>query len=326
MTAPLNRFEGPEKKLEIILDSPRLDLRGNLDGRWESVVQDSGAEIISYRATEMMDAYLLSESSLFVWDDRVLMITCGQTTPVNALPAILRLVGRSNVSLVFYERKNLFFPERQPSNFEDDVARIEAFFPGRSYRLGPADNDHVKLFHSCHARPEIEQDLTLQVLMHELDPALMDICSRCSPETIDRRDRLRRLRRLYRDAIVDSHIFSPCGYSLNGLIENRYYTVHITPQPDCSYASFETNMVENDLIEAICEVVSVLRPRRFSTVLTTSMDAECMARHAAVTDPAPGYQTVEKRSRAFDCGYAVTYLNCEARVTGCGFSMGASFS
>jgi S-adenosylmethionine decarboxylase len=313
MTTPLNRFEGPEKKLEIILSSPRPALRDNGDGRWRAVVRASGAEIISHRATDVMDAYLLSESSLFVWDDRVLMITCGQTTPVNALPEILQLVGRANVGLVFYERKNLFFPERQPSNFEGDVARIEAFFPGRSYRLGPMQNDHVKLFHSCHARPAVEQDVTLQVFMHELDPALMNICSAFGRAERDRQERLSRLRGLYRDAVVDSHLFTPCGYSLNGLIKDRYYTIHITPQPGCSYASFETNLFEKNFQDAICEVVAVLKPRRFSTMLTTSMDAECMAQHAAVEDPAPGYDRVAKRTHAFECGYAVTFINCRAR-------------
>lgn len=42
--------------------------------------------------------------------------------------------------------------------------------------------------------------------------------------------------------LLDSWMFSPCGYSLNALIgQDAYSTIHVTPERDYSYASFETN-------------------------------------------------------------------------------------
>ena len=41
--------------------------------------------------------------------------------------------------------------------------------------------------------------------------------------------------------VIDPWVFEPCGYSMNGMRENYYYTVHVTPERDFSYAPFETN-------------------------------------------------------------------------------------
>ena len=41
---------------------------------------------------------------------------------------------------------------------------------------------------------------------------------------------------------IDAFQFEPCGYSANAIIEGDYYwNIHITPEKDFSYASFETN-------------------------------------------------------------------------------------
>ena len=110
----IEKFEGPEKKLDIILFSPRSDLRSNRDGKWQKVVNSSGSRILSSISTDDLDAYLLSESSLFVWNNRILMITCGKTSLINALPKILDLIDGAPVALVYYGRKKENFPLEQP--------------------------------------------------------------------------------------------------------------------------------------------------------------------------------------------------------------------
>jgi S-adenosylmethionine decarboxylase len=302
------QFEGPEKKLEIILFSPQPGLRDNSDRRWERVVKAGRAEIISKKSNNYLDAYILSESSLFVWEDRILMITCGQTNLINAVPEILKIADKQKVAMVFYERKNFMFPQMQPADFEDDVAGIQRHFAGKSYRLGPANHDHVHVFYSSHAKTAASQDATLQVLMHDLGPSIYEICIKGNSRSADQVLVKSGLNRIFPQMDMDSHVFYPYGFSVNGIERVNYFTVHITPQPEGSYASFETNVIKNDYSGTVADVLSVFRPKRFSLLLTTSMDAQCLQLHSTV-NAAAGYNVTEKSFYEFDCGYAVTFLN-----------------
>ena len=64
-------------------------------------------------------------------------------------------------------------------------------------------------------------------------------------------------------AELDELVFNPCGYSANGILEDSYFTIHVTPQPYCSFASFETNVPLSQYTHLINRVVAVFRPRRF---------------------------------------------------------------
>ena len=95
----------------------------------------------------------------------------------------------------------------------------------------------------------------------------------------------------YPDARIDAYLFTPCGFSANGVIPapngpeaTHYFTVHVTPEPHCSYASFETNVPTRqsgrqtaDIIE---QVVNIFKPGRFSVTMfegKTSADNEISA-------------------------------------------------
>ena len=82
----------------------------------------------------------------------------------------------------------------------------------------------------------------------------------------------------YPDARIDAYLFTPCGFSANGVIPapkgpdaTHYFTVHVTPEPNCSYASFETNVPAQqsgrETAEVIEQVVNIFKPGRFSVTL-----------------------------------------------------------
>lgn len=64
-------------------------------------------------------------------------------------------------------------------------------------------------------------------------------------------------------------MFFPCGYSLNGANDRTYYTIHVTPQPSCSYASFETNCRYSDYDEILGKIVKIFKPGRFIMNITS---------------------------------------------------------
>jgi len=218
------------------------------------------------------------------------------------------------VAQVFYEQKNFIFPHEQPSSFEDDLKSLMEYFPGENYRFGSGGGDHVNIFCSSHARPTPSTDVTLQVLMHDLHPDKIETFRSNTAGAEDHIEKLTGLDRLYPHMLKDRHVFSPPGYSINGIYKTDYFAIHVTPQPDASYASFETNIIEKNYSGIVKEITSIFEPVRFSVVLTSSTDNSCSALHTSVTNNFRGYQMTEKILHEFKSGYAVTFLNYVAGI------------
>ncbi len=309
-----NLFEGPEKKLEVILSAPVSELRTNNDGRWTKVVQAAGAKIVSAKSSELMDAYLLSESSLFLWDDRILMITCGTTSLIDAVSEVVDLVSKDNIAFFFYERKNLMYPHLQRSDFEMDARDLSVYFSGKSYRLGPANRDHVHIFYHSAPGRLVENDITLEILMHDLDPAVLTAFMPPPDgtelgEVISDVEKRTGIDALYPDMLKDSYQFKPYGYSLNKIADDTYMTIHVTPEPGGSYASFETNVHETDYSGTIGCVIAVFRPNRFSLVMTGSQNENQPEQERRLPRNMDDYHVTESSFYEFDSGYAVSFRN-----------------
>jgi hypothetical protein len=66
---------------------------------------------------------------------------------------------------------------------------------------------------------------------------------------------------------IQEFCFEPCGYSMNGLLYDAYWTIHITPESHCSYASFETNIRMTNYASLVKAVLAIFRPKRFTMTL-----------------------------------------------------------
>jgi S-adenosylmethionine decarboxylase len=67
----------------------KLGLRSYGLEHWSAVVATLNGSILKNDSLEEFDSYLISESSLFVYADRVVILTCGTTTLLKSLPSIL---------------------------------------------------------------------------------------------------------------------------------------------------------------------------------------------------------------------------------------------
>jgi S-adenosylmethionine decarboxylase len=303
----MDLFEGTEKKLEIIFDGPIDGFRDNSDGRWRQIVRTSGAEILNRISSPQLDAYLLSESSLFVWDDRVLMITCGSTRLAAAVPPMMAFVDPRRVGHLFFERKNPIFPNGQPTAFGDDVSILREYFQGQCIRLGAPSGDHVYLFWSAGPTPPPVTDVTFQVLMHDLSE---EASAAFSPTAgLPENWRLDSLKGLYPFSMIDDHVFSPQGYSLNAIENQRYFTVHVTPQPEGSYASFETNQPMRTFESVIRQLIRIFNPARMSVLLTTSTDSDGAELHERIRPVRRRFTCLDGREVLMAPYYRTTFLN-----------------
>ncbi|KAF9164978.1 spermidine resistance protein [Actinomortierella ambigua] len=324
---------------------------------WDTMLDIVKCKVLNQIQNDCMDAYLLSESSFFVYPHKLILKTCGTTTLLMALPKILEIAqkfcGLEKVWRVFYSRKTFMFPDRQlhvHRSWKDEVEFLDRHFEhGAAYTVGKVNGDHWCLYLTApqddclshitsrrnsmdledakaaaaalaqaqaaaasaaeaeaiaraahhHRQPLSIQtdrrgsvthyddspvdspsdsstsspsvasssssfsmsstasssasylfpshDQTVEILMTNLNPEAMkrfyqqpdDV-----PGTVGgvRVDQDTGLANLFPQAQLDSYLFTPCGYSANALQDGHYFTIHVTPEPVCSYASFETNI------------------------------------------------------------------------------------
>jgi S-adenosylmethionine decarboxylase len=291
-------FEGTEKKFELLLKPGKPSLRSLGREFWDEVVRAAEAVVLSTVANEHCDAYLLSESSLFVYDDRAVMITCGRTRLVGSVQRLLRRVPVEGVESFIYERKNENFPHLQPTTFEDDVAILKDLMPGVATRFGEQDGHHLSLFHLANEHHAPLDDITAEFLMYDLSPEVRARFTDPAHARIVDRSGVRGILPGY---TLDEHFFEPSGYSMNGIDGDRYHTIHVTPNESGSYASFETNcrFTAGEMAEVLARAVRVFEPRRLDLILFQIATGG----EAAIGD----FRLVDREIRSLSCGYRVEF-------------------
>ncbi|KAI0546664.1 S-adenosylmethionine decarboxylase [Xylaria curta] len=172
-----NAFEGPEKLLEVwFAPNPNClppgvkpnGLKAVSSETWVGMLDMVNCKILSVLEAEHMDAYLLSESSMFVFPHKLILKTCGTTTLLLGLRRLLRVAAEHagfpfhntkslediNVAAspyrVFYSRKNFLFPDKQRGphrSWKEEVKYLDDMFEGGSaYMVGKMNGDHWYLY------------------------------------------------------------------------------------------------------------------------------------------------------------------------------------
>ena len=263
MEGNLSFFEGAEKKVEIVVDKECGALLNWPSQRWAELLRSCGANILSEIKNHQLKAFLLSESGMFVWDNRILLLTCGQTRLIESVLHFIKEVGAKHIKSIIFQRKNESLSHLQPSDFYSDVEKMRTLIGGKALRFGKIHGHHNLLFHSNGPFYPDENDTTTELLMYDLGQGFANFLTRSHirPEEI-------RSHFVFEDILgdfsVDDFCFHPCGYSLNAIKGQNYYTVHITPQGPSSYASFETNVPVDASIEKIFfHLLDILNPCSF---------------------------------------------------------------
>ncbi|XP_076445195.1 S-adenosylmethionine decarboxylase proenzyme-like [Babylonia areolata] len=269
-----HHFEGIEKLLEVwFKSSSGLDLDLRTVGRceWDKLLKIVKCEIISVTSNQDMDAYVLSESSMFVTKDRFILKTCGTTTLLLCVEPLLNIVkekvGYDQIEDIFYSRKNFSRPELQHNvhqNFESEVQVLDTIFPnGSAYTLGRINKDCWYLY-TLEDEGVTRPDQTFELLMWDMCQEKMKFFSQevCK----DGKDASQKsgIVDIIPGMEIDDVLFKPCGYSMNGLLpDGCYITIHVTPEPHCSFVSFESNVPQETYHDMIEKVLDVFSPGHF---------------------------------------------------------------
>jgi len=458
-----NAFEGPEKLLEVWFapDTAALPsscapngLKAVSAETWKEMLDLVNCKVLSILESDNVDAYLLSESSMFVWPHKIVLKTCGTTTLLYGLPRMLEIAATSagfpHVAAnlvksipaaavpyrVFYSRKNFLYPNQQRGphrSWRDEVRFLDKkFLGGSAYMIGKMNGDHwylyitgpdTKLTPPASPDRELtetkymdfpdpktalnckEDDETLEILMTDLDVqnAMQFYLEDASAVAEGRHfqavrknaakslgtipeEKLQNGRTYsddgfdvfeqtssdhsqyssddddltlpeeltteghalgtivsdnsglsdvypvskYPDARIDAYLFTPCGFSANGIVPApapngtvgignsscHYFTVHVTPEPQCSYASFETNVPARqsgrETADIVEQVVKIFKPGRFSvTIFEAKKDVDgadgiSAAKRSDRMDAIAGYRRVDRIVHDLD-GYDLVF-------------------
>jgi len=320
-------FEGPEKNLEMHFKTrDALGCRAMSREMLDDVCSQAQCCILHKKSNTYFDAYILSESSLFVFHNRIVMKTCGTTTLLRCVPSILsyvRLLGLEFVR-VLYSRKNFTFPEAQHfphGSFEDESSALDRVFAGgpstqkkkplhnSAFIVGPLNADHwltyvhesatattpVLTIPATVREAVVYNRMVLNVMMFDLDRKVAQLFYRNNYAASLKSDEVAQMQTLNSGiagiipcSFIDAHAFEPCGYSMNGIHSDMYQTIHITPEEEGSYASFETTInygtgsaasgelplleskeaLREYTLQLVKNVVGIFKPERFMLTVT----------------------------------------------------------
>jgi len=287
-------FEGPEKKLDVYFSrgTSEAGFRQFQTAAWSDVLVDAACSILHQESNAEFDAYLLSESSLFVYPERVIVKTCGTTTLLLLLPKLLLLADKIGSSLehVLYGHLRYKFPDQQiypHSSFQQEQEYLSRTLGNAHARvLGPPDGRCWYMLYAsghlmpaqpapvCPMSPEDGDDI-FEMAMEGLSEEVCAQFFKHSHSDVQGKELAQRMTTvsgigdLLPGVKVDDWAFEPCGYSMNGLRDRFYYTIHITPESGFSYASFETNDPKYRDPAWVQKITSTFAPTALSLTLTT---------------------------------------------------------
>merc|ERR1712232_114881 len=287
-------FEGPEKTLEVCFR--KVGLRQLSREDLDNICERARCTILSTISNQYLDAYVLSESSLFIYPYLLVLKTCGTTTLLRCIGKLIDL-GRKlglEVDWVGYSRKNFNFPSDQifpHQSFNQELDYLYSHknlcerLDGNGYTLGPVTGDHWFVFvadQTIRAKFEDDTDRVLNIMMFDIDENVSETFQYKNyvgngPKTETKEEEVKRISEeqtvasginaLCPGSIIDAQAFEPCGYSMNAILFRSYSTIHITPEKGSSYASFETNQKLTSYKSLINNVIRTFRPKRFVMTL-----------------------------------------------------------
>jgi S-adenosylmethionine decarboxylase len=262
-------FEGSEKKAEIIIDATQISLIADLEENfWQALVQCCNAKILSTIENKDCKAFLLSESSLFVWHDRLLIITCGNTRLVHSVEYFIQQVGMSKIQQITYQRKNEYFAHAQLSSFGDDIALLGQYVKGQAFRFGELDGHHNYIFNQDTNFNFHQEDKSYELIAYQICQKASDKLTTLGLAANEIREFLQ-LDRLLAGYILDDFVFEPFGYSINAIKGMHYLTIHITPQASSSYVSIQANI---NLIALAPDFLGILAPKSIDLLSVNETD------------------------------------------------------
>ena len=315
-------------------NGPHMGLRQLSRKDIDKICDRARCTILSSISNQYLDAYVLSESSLFIYPYMLVLKTCGTTTLLRCIATLIDL-GRKlglEIDWVGYSRKNFNFPGDQAFPHQSFHQELDYLYShrvlserldGNGYTLGPVNGDHWFVFVADHTSRtgalEIDTDRVLNIMMFDIDENVAkffhydeyerNVDGETKDEEVLRISNEQTIESGIKDlcpgAIIDPRAFEPCGYSMNAVLFRSYTTIHITPESGSSYASFETNQKVGSYKALISNVIRTFRPKRFVMTLMADEGGLKQVKDNPLADAAVDSKIVVPATKAPESGSAL---------------------
>lgn len=283
-------FEGYEKRLEVSFFEPGIfsdpegrGLRVLSKSQLDEILEPAQCTIVDSLSNDLVDSYVLSESSLFVYPYKLIIKTCGTTKLLLSIPAVLKLSNHLSLEVksVRYTRGSFIFPGAQPfphRSFSEEVTILDNYFlklglVSEAQVMGSPDSQAQK-WHvysaSAKASKESSPVYTLEMCMTGLDRKKASVFYKSNTSSAATMTDISGIRKILPESKICDFEFDPCGYSMNAIEGDAVSTIHITPEDGFSYASFEAvgyDFEDLDLKKLVCRVLACFEPAEFSVAL-----------------------------------------------------------
>ncbi|KAI3824107.1 hypothetical protein L1987_05556 [Smallanthus sonchifolius] len=281
-------FEGYEKRLEISFYEPGLfadpsgrGLRSLTKKQLDEILTPAQCTIVSCLSNELLDSYVLSESSLFVYPYKIIIKTCGTTKLLFSIPPILQLSSQLSLTVksIRYTRGSFIFPGAQlfpHRSFTEEVAFLDGYFGklgsgSKAYVMGRVDQSQQWHVYSASAEMCDNPVYTLEMCMTGLNKKNASVFFKAKSSSAAVMTEVSGIRKILPASQICDFHFDPCGYSMNSIEEDAISTIHVTPEDEFSYASFEavgyTLKSSVDLSLLVERVLDCFHPNEFSVSL-----------------------------------------------------------
>ncbi|CAK9185944.1 unnamed protein product [Ilex paraguariensis] len=340
MTLPVSAigFEGYEKRLEISFFEPGLfadpggkGLRSLSKKQLDEILELAECTIVSSLSNDLVDSYVLSESSLFVYPYKIIIKTCGTTKLLLSIPPTLKLAEMLKLAVrsVRYTRGSFTFPGAQPfphRNFSEEVAVLDSYFGklgagSKAYLMGGAEKSQQWHVYSASAESANNSDpvYTLEMCMTGLDRKRASVFYKTQSSSAAVMTESSGIRMILPKSVICDFEFDPCGYSMNAIERDAISTIHVTPEDGFSYASFETagyDFKVMDLAQLLERVVACFEPTEFSVALHADIGGKELG--SDFIPDIKGYGRGERSYEMLGEGGSVIYCSFTGGTGSCG--------
>jgi len=251
----MDNFEGMEKRIELLFEGNSSLLLLKEDDINE-ILETAQCSILVKRELLNFNAYILSESSMFIYNNKIIILTCGKTSLLLCIPVIIRKAIVIGLECILYQftRGEYTFPDEQNyphRSFEEECEYLNNNIQNMEYKI-------VNLNEKYFWQNKKYKNLNVQ-------NCTKYVCYNISLNTDYINDIIKSISK-YIDS-YDDYVFTPCGYSLNAYKDDNYLTIHVTPQDNCSYVSIETMGIHIDN-KCIKELYNIFNKNYFFNLKT----------------------------------------------------------